>query len=134
MPVIQSQPSVKVYHKHQSELLKQYMMGEFETGVSKKRQNNNKRYYEEHLRAMEQQKQLELGDEQEERELKRKMLFMAEQMQYQDDFDDQNLYGERNRNREGQRPKNRAQGADSSSDDDEAQEEAKQKENEKLSS
>lgn len=46
-------------------------------------------------------------------------------MQYEDDFDDQNLYAEKNRNREGQRKKRRAHDESSGSEDEDDVEDAK---------
>ena len=59
------------------------MLGQFEGSTARK--NKNKRYYEEHMKAMEQQKEEEDKDE---KQLKRKMLYLAGIMQYEDDFDD----------------------------------------------
>lgn len=81
-----------VSKKDNSELLKQYMLGQFEGSAS--RRNKNKSYYEQHLRALEHQKTQE---DAEATDLKRKMLHLASMMQYEDDFDDQNLYANRNR-------------------------------------
>lgn len=59
------------------------MIGAFEG--SKARANKNKLYYQQHLKAIENQKTTEDEDDQ---ELKRKMLHLAGMMQYEDDFDD----------------------------------------------
>ncbi|CDW72771.1 UNKNOWN [Stylonychia lemnae] len=81
-----------------SELLQQYMLGAFEG--SKARTTKNKKYYQEHLRAIEQQK---YEEDNEDKDFKMKMLHLAGQMQYEDDFDDQNLYLEKNKNRNKQK-------------------------------
>jgi hypothetical protein len=88
-----------------SDLLQQYMLGSFEG--SKARKNKNKKYYEEHMKAIELQKQQEAEDE---AEVRKKMLHLANIMQYEDDFDDQNFYSNKNR-------KQLAKQADSSDED-----------------
>lgn len=72
--------------KKQSELVQQYMLGAFEG--SRARASKNRQYYEQHLRAIESQKEEEEAEDQEH---KKKMLHLASLMQYEDDFDDQNL-------------------------------------------
>lgn len=67
----------------QSDLLQQYMLGQFEG--SKARRNKNRVYYDEHIRAIEQQRDDEAAGD---NDLKRKMLHLANMMQYEDDFDD----------------------------------------------
>ena len=79
--------------KEKSDLLQQYTLGQF--GESRARKNKNRAYYEEHLKAMELQKELEA---EEDKDVKRKMLHLASIMQYEDDFDDQNFYAA-NKNR-----------------------------------
>ena len=59
------------------------MLGHFEG--SKARKNKNKQYYEEHMKAMELQKEQEAADE---KDIRKKMLYLASVMQYEDDFDD----------------------------------------------
>jgi len=59
------------------------MLGAFEG--SKQRKNKNRQYYEQHLKAMEEQKRQEQEDD---RDLRKKMLHLASVMQYEDDFDD----------------------------------------------
>ena len=77
--------------------MQQYTLGAFEGSVA--RRNKNKTYYDEHLRALDLQKEDESkGDE----ELKRKMLFLAKNFQYEDDFDDQNFYTNKNRKQQAQ--------------------------------
>ena len=86
-------------------------------GESKARKNKNRVYYEEHLRAIELQKEQEAEGE---KDLKKKMLHLASIMQYEDDFDDQNFYGS-NRNRLNQRSKAYDGDEDSSSSDNSAE-------------
>jgi hypothetical protein len=56
----------------QSELLQSYMLGSFEG--SNARKNKNRQYYEQHMKAMDEQKRLE---QEEDKELKKKMLHLA---------------------------------------------------------
>ncbi len=65
------------------------------------------------MKALELQKEQEDADS---KDAKQKMLHLANMMQYEDDFDDQNFYGSQaNRNRQQQR---RKQSSSSSSEDD----------------
>ena len=98
-----------------TDLLQQYTLGQI--GESRARKNKNRAYYEEHLKAMELQKQEEADQD---KELKKKMLHLANIMQYEDDFDDQNFYAA-NRNRANQRSKAYDGDDDSSSSDDSAE-------------
>lgn len=74
--------------------MKFYTLGGFEGSVA--RMNKSKKYYDDHVRALEAQSVQDLEDEKQDR---RKMLHLAEMMQYEDDFDDQNFYAEKNRRR-----------------------------------
>jgi len=47
------QPVQPAFKKEKSDLLKQYVLGQFEGGTSSSRRNKNRVYYEEHLRAIE---------------------------------------------------------------------------------
>jgi len=80
--------------KPTSDLVKFYTLGEFEGSVA--RMNKSKKYYDDHVRALEAQREQEFEDGKEDR---KKMLHLAEMMQYEDDFDDQNFYAEKNRRR-----------------------------------
>ena len=64
--------AIKQNQKANSELLRQYMVGEFEG--SKARATKNRQYYQDHLKAIEQQK---YQDEDEDQDVKKKMLFIA---------------------------------------------------------
>ena len=79
-----------------SDLVKYYTLGEFEGSVQ--RMNKSKKYYEDHMKAIQAQKEQE---EDETKEDRKKLLYLAGIMQYEDDFDDQNLYGANRNKRRG---------------------------------
>ncbi len=106
-----STSSAKSKAAGKSDLLQQYTLGQI--GESRARKNKNRTYYEEHIKALELQK-LEEADQ--DKEVKQKMLYLANIMQYEDDFDDQNFYAA-NHNRGNQRQQTYKGDQDSSSDD-----------------